>query len=377
MPTTNTAQYEIWLLHQADGVKVKQFSDYISLDYAKAVNAMGAFSVTLNGLALDALEHRYLDWRVAVWRTPPGKRKYLDFAGFVRSIEYAYDGNRYTTTLSGPDYMDLLNRRVIAYTAGSAQAKKTTDYADDIIKDLFDENLGASATDTDRDVTSYGVSVQGDLSAGTSLSKSCSYDNLLTTCQSIAQASRDTAATAVYFGMVPLGEGWDMELRTKTAQWGQDHRFPSGADGPVVFAVERGNMVNARLVLDAQTETNYIYGGGAGQRADRLFVNTSDSTRIAQSVLNRREGFFDGSNYETEARLTSACKTRLLEGEPVEEFSFQPLQVTGTLYGVDYGLGDRVTATFLARQYDVHIAAVHVTVNESGESIKAEARTWP
>jgi hypothetical protein len=365
--------YEVWLLSQAAGEKTKLLTPDM-LTYTKVVNAVGAFEVSLRASDLDglAMQDDFLDWRVVVSRSVEGK-KALDFAGFVRGVTYDYNDRGQSVTLSGPDYNELLTRRVVAYGPDEAEAKKASTAADDLAKEIFSENFGGDAT-SDRDLSDAGVSIEGDVGAATATSKSCSYDNVLKVLQEIARASRSTESTAMFFEVVPTGEGWNMRFQTNIAQLGRDHRLPNGADGPVIFAVERGNMTDVELELDAFGEETFVYGVGPG---GSLPANVSDADRIGRSLLNRREAYVDGSNYETTAKLESFCQARLRKGVPVERFSWRPVQIDGSAYGIDYGFGDRVTALFLGRQYDVHISTVTVTLSGAGESVDVEAKVWP
>jgi hypothetical protein len=370
-------RYTPLLLHQATGAVLTIPTDWISLRYARNVCGMGWFELVLPGDFSVGQEKRFTDWRLVVWRTPSGGREYLDFAGFVRRVERTYSGGVSRITLSGPDYNEVLARRIIAYAAGTAYARKAATAADDLMKDFVAENLGASCVDTARDISAQGFSVQADLTAGTSLTKSAAWNRLDETLRQLYESSRKTAATATFYGVVPLGDGYDMEFRTRAGQWGQDHRYPDGPDGAVIFSIERGNLDNVRQVYDASSEVNYVYGCGEGQLENRIQVTAGDATRIAASVLNRREAAYENPGIAVSASLTDEAQEELEAGEPVQTFTADPLTVEGCAYGVHWGLGDQVTAIWLEDRFDCHIAGVEVSVDESGETIAARMATWP
>lgn len=370
------ARYIPLLMHQQTGEVLTIPTDYISLHYVKTVCGVGWFELVLPGDFAIGQEKHFLDWRLVVWRTPSGGRESLDFAGFVRKAQRSYHGGQQRLVLSGPDCNDLLRRRIIAYYAGTAYTRKYNQ-ADDLMKDFVRENLGALCVDTDRDVSAYGFSVQADLTASASLAKSGAWDNLLTVLRGIYEASRKTAATAAFFGVVPLGTGYDMEFRTRIGQWGQDHRYPSGADGAVVFSIERGNLDNIEQVWDASDETNHVYGAGEGQLENRQLVEVEDTSRQAASVLNRREAAYENPGLADTTNLTDEAQGRLEDGEPVTSFVADPLSVEGCEYGVHWGFGDRVTALWMGDVIDAHIAAIEVKVDEGGERITARMATWP
>jgi len=371
------ARYQPLLLHQATGAALDITTDWISLRYARSVCGVGWFELVLPGDFAIGQETRFLDWRLVVWRTPTGGREYIDFAGFVRQVERTYSGGQTVVRLSGPDYNDLLRRRIIAYFAGTAQARKSAAAADDHMKAFVRENLGASVVDTDRNVTAQGFTVEADLSAGTSLTKSGAWDQLEAVLRELYESSRRTPATAAFYGIVPLGSGYDMQFRTRIGQWGQDHRYPDGTDGAVVFAIERGNLDNVRAIYDAADEINYVYGVGEGQLENRLAVEVEDTTRQAASVLNRRERSYENPGVALSASLTNESQKALEEGAPVESFAADLLSIEGCEYGVHWDFGDRVTTIWMGDNTDAHIAMVEVTVDSGGEKVTARLATWP
>jgi hypothetical protein len=168
-----------------------------------------------------------------------------------------------------------------------------------------------------------------------------------------------------------------MEFRTRAGQWGQDHRYPDGPDGAVVFSIERGNLDHVRQVYDAVEEDNDIHGLGEGQLENRLYSNTSDATRIAASVLNRRERAYENPGIAAVNTLADEVDEALEAGQPVESFTADLLSMDGCEYGVHWGVGDQVTAIWLGDNIDAHIATVEVDVDEAGERISGRLATWP
>jgi len=372
-----TAHYQAQLMHHATGETLDVLTDWISLSYVQNVNGLGWFDLELPGYFELGLEKKFKDWRLIVWREIIGSRRYIDFAGFVRDPGRSYNHGVKRTHLAGFDYNEILNRRIIAYFANSAYAAKSG-LADDVMKELVYENLGAGVTDALRDYSAY-LSIQGDLGLGTTIRKRCAHDNLLKTLQSISQNSRKTTATATCFGVVPLGTGYQMEFRTKVGQWGMDHRHPDGVDGAVVFSTEFGNIVAADQADKSAEEITAIYGLGEGQRENRLITTVLDATRIASSAINRREAAYDNGNMAIAADLADAARARLEEGQPQETFTFTTADVEGCVLGVNYDLGDRVTVVDLYGQArDLHIIQKAVTIAQGGkEIVTIKMGLWP
>ena len=372
------ARYIPLLLHQATGEVLTIPTDWIGLHYVKRVCAVGWWELELPGDFAIGQEKRFLDWRLVVWRTPTGGREYLDFAGLVRRVQRTYSGGISRIVLSGPDYNDILRRRIIAYFAGTSQSRKgTAQPADDLMKEFVYENLGAGCTDTDRDISAHGISIQADLGAGTSLRKSGAWNKLGEVLHAIYESSQSTPATAAFYGVVPLGTGYDMEFRTRVGQWGQDHRYPDGPDGAVVFSIERGNLDNVAQVYDATDEITDVIGLGEGQLENRLAASVYDATRRAASVLNRCERAYENPGIAAVNTLADEVDEALEAGQPVESFTADLLSMDGCEYGVHWGVGDQVTAIWLGDNIDAHIATVEVDVDEAGERISGRLATWP
>ena len=369
-------RYQPLLLHQATGAVLEIPTDYSGLRYVKTVCGVGWFELALPGTFAIGQERRYKDWRLVVWRQPEGGREYIDFAGFVRDVDRIYRDGDYVLRLAGPCYNDVLSRRIVAYFASTAQSRKAAAAADDQMKAFVRENLGASATDTARDISAY-LSVQANLGAGTSLSKGAAWQGLFETLRGLYESSQRTPATAAFFGVVPLGDGYDMEFRTRVGQWGQDHRYPDGADGAVVFDIERGNMTSAHERYRSSDEVTDIYGVGEGQNELRLQVHVADTDRRADSVLNRREGTYENPGVALTTELTDEAQKRLESGEPEETFTATIRNIPGCEYGKHWDVGDRVTVLWLDEQIDMHVAVVDVRVTETGEDINAGLRAWP
>ena len=365
------AQYEIWLLAPDTGAPLDVLDRWDVLEYALTLGDLGAVTLTLPGSWNYKLAR--LDSRIVVWRKPRGGHRYLEAAFLVRYLERRYTEGRYSVVIQGPCYNDILKRRIIAYPAETAGANKTTVQADAMMKAYVNENLGALCTDTARDITGKGFSVQLDIGAGPLLSKAAAWLNLLTTLQEISEAA-NTAGTPTYFGVVPTGDGWTMEFRTKTRRWGNDHTFPDGEHGAVAFALERGNMVGPVLAVDYRDEETYVYAGGSGEGAARLIEQEQDATRLAASPLNRREGFAEANNCEAAGAgtaLEGVAQSRLTEMQPVRTFAFQVQDTTRCKYGLHWGFGDLVPASFLDEQHGLHVVGIHVTVAGTQETVEA------
>jgi hypothetical protein len=365
------SEYSVWLLQGAAGYPLDLVDEYESLEYVKVINGLGAFTITLP--ATFDLSLIQQDTRIVIFRKPPGGTRSLDFCGFAQFIEQKVSKDSLVWSVSGYDLNDLLNRRIVAYAAGTAQAEKT-DQADDMLKAIVRENLGSSAIAA-RDLSASGLTVQADVGLGTSLTKGFSWRNLLLTLQEISDVSHSTETTSAYFGIVPLNIGWECEFRTNILQWGNDHRFQTGTQGAVVFSLELGNVSDATRQKEYRSEVNYAYAGGQGEESSRVIQEASDAARIGASPFNRREQFVDARNETLTAAVLAAANAAVRNGRPRNFFSGNITNIGSYVYGRDYGHGDYVSAFFLGELLHCRIETVQVRINNGEENVTFNLRS--
>lgn len=337
----------------------------VAFSYTQVINNLGRFRLTLPG-DFDRNVLRK-DNRVIIWRKPPGGARSLAFMGFIRRVRTRTDAAGNTTrTVYGYDLNYLLSGRVVAYYAGHARAEMT-DQADDLIKAFVSYNLGANATTGNgrkatASISATYFSIEADAAAGVSQTKGASYRTVLDVCREVADAAR-ADGTEVYFGIVPVTDA-TFQLRTRTGQWGRD-RTVSGSNG-LIFSLPRGNLAEPDLDEDASEEVNYVYALGQGEGSVRTIQTASDTTRIGQSIFALREGKIDARQFSTSAGVTDAANAALVKGRPINTFTAKLLSVPGSIYGRDWGFGDRVTVSYDGRQFSALVRALTVSVDENG-----------
>jgi len=349
--------HEIWL-SDANGTRLTLLESVISFAYARVVNGIGAFSITLPNTFSGGMIQT--DGRVEFWRD--GR---LQTAGLIRKMNYADDAKGLTTlVVGGVDMNDLLRRRIVAYAAGSVQASKSG-HADDVLKAIVRENLGASATAT-RAWTGAGLTVQADVGLAPTMEKGFSWRNVFDVVKEIADSSA-TAGTPLYFDIVPLVglASTPFEFRTYITRRGLDHSATSAT--PVVIGVEFGTLATPSRDEDHADERNYIYAGGQGEGAAREIVEVSDLARIGISPFGRCEDFADARNESTTAGVTEAANAALRDGRPHKTFGGNIVDSLSCRYGIEWDFGDTLTATYLGAQYTAMIKALTIAVDATGK----------
>ncbi len=358
------ANYEVWLSDQ-NGVRLALLQGWESLQWTRVENGVGQFALEFPREKFDRDLLWGVDRRVEVWRQPEGGTLQLLRVYFTRYLLQAESGESRIIVLKGPDANDLLERRIIAYDAASAEADKTATGADDMMKAYVDENLGGSAA-AGRDITGFGFSIQANLTAGVAVDKQAARRNLLLVCQELAKASREQG-TPLFFDVVDATPT-TFQFRTYTGQRGIDRTWPDGLN-PVILSTEMGNLRDPSYEQDWRDEWSFVYAAGQGEEAQREVVEVPDAARIAASIFNRREQLFDGRNNSDTDALTDGGNSRLREGIPLKRFQ-ATLQDTPTFrYQLDWDFGDKLTAEYVGERFDVDVAAVMGTVDGLGGEV--------
>jgi len=313
-------------------ISEKQFKKLVSV---RTENTMGKMQ-----LILPLGDYQYEDFTtnqiLEIWREKNGTNELQDeTAWFLRDWVFISSRGEKLVSLIAHDANFLLDTRIVAYDAASAQAEMT-DYADDMMKAIATDNLGDDAVSA-RQLSE--LTISGDLSNSESLSKAFSRRNVLRVCQELAEAATE-AGTRTYFDVVRTGVA-TFAFHTYTGQRGKDHG--GGSDDVRLVGEQYGNLEDVAFGTYHSKEANYIYAGGQGEESDREIVEVSDSNRIADGYpFNRCEGFVDARHCDTTALVTAEANNGLGKGKPKQIMTGKLVDTPGMQYGVHYGFGDIV-----------------------------------
>ena len=342
------------------GVFLTEIANYASYTYVLncSPGQVGVLELELPQSFNTALLLR--DGRIGPWRSISGRTPYND-----NGAQYTIETIRYTSTstlVRAYHATGLMDRRIIAYAAGSAYASKAATFADDQIKTFWKENAGASISSADRD----GVETQADLSAyittqanlgtGASVAKAAARRSLLAVAQELAEAS-STAGTYLTFEIIAPTES-TLELRTYTTQRGVDRRASTAS--PVILREQAGVLENASLTIDYHDEVTFVVAGGQGEGTARLIATALDTTRMGVSPFGRIETFADMSNVNSAAGLQDDADSGLRNGRPIITFTGDLIETPALTRGIQFDLGDMLTAEDpqTHQQYDVRLDMV-------------------
>jgi hypothetical protein len=351
------------------GVKLAQVDSFLSLDLVRTANDVGVLTLDLDPDSSAALFR--LDARLGVWRQSAagGFLLQTETVWFVRQWRRVmYTSGERVLRVTAYSASDLLARRIIAYAAGTAQASKT-DNADDMMKAIVRENLGASATDTDRRWSSY-LAVQSDSASASSMSKAFSRRNVLTVLQEISDTSAE-AGEPLYFDVVVPAPG-SLEFRTYTGQRGADRTLSSAA--PLVISPELGTISGGELFEDYASEYTVVYAAGQGEKDYREVSEVEDTARSGASPFGRIEALRDARQGATGAALTAEGNAYLRASRPKRIFTASLVDTPQVRYGLEWKWGDKVTAQFEGNTFDCHLDTLRLSVSGQKETISAHLR---
>lgn len=343
-----------------------------ALDYTLSVGQVGALSFAVPASFDASLFLK--DGRIGVWRSINGRPPVLDGEAIwlIQRFEYTTDYTRITALHAN----HLLNRRIAAYSAGSSYVSKSATAADNLIKTIVAENFGASIASADRDgaetqadVSSY-LTIQANTSLGASIAKAFARRKVGEVVQELCEAST-TAGTYLAAEIVAPTES-TLELRTYALR-GVDHRATSGQ--PVILSPQRGNLENARLIVDHTNEATFTIAGGQGEGVNRKIQTASDTARMGQSPFGRAEDFVDMSNVSDLAQLQDEADAALRNGRPRITLTGDLVETPGTTRGIHFDLGDLVTVEFRGKQYDCRLDVVKETVSRGGRRSQVQLRS--
>ena len=361
----------------AFGNPLAEVADFTSesgaaLQYALSVGGIGALSLTVP--ASFPTSFLQLDGRIGVWVSINGAPPKLDGNAIflIRKWRYTQD----TTTVTAFHASSLLKRRILAYFTGTSYTLKSAVAAGNLIKAFARENLGSSISSADRigaetqaDLSAL-LGIQADLGDGVTVAAQDAFANLYDMVTTITDASTQAGTYMVAEVVAPTES--TLELRTYATVRGVDHRASSAQ--PVIFSEDTGTLTNCVLEVDRSTEVTFAICAGAGSGTSRITATSVDAARMGESPFNRIEVFGDYTNISDQTVLQDKADALVRAGVPRIEFSADVVDTDGVTRGIEYDIGDLVTAAFRGQQYDCRLDVIGVSVGGGKSDSKARVR---
>jgi hypothetical protein len=314
------------------------------------------------------------DMILELWRHDPvyGSSFLLgNTALFIRKKKVTNDKIHLTCV----DNIDLLRRRVVPYKSGESQTKVNAP-GDDAIKKVVRENLSSLATDVNRQIPSSFFYVEDDEGHGYTVDRSFAWGNVLYICQEIAEESTERGTYLAFDVESPYGGGFPLKLRTYTGQRGLDRRLSTITGYNVSFSEEAGTFENVTFTEDHTDERTVVYAGGQGQEASRYLATAVDSQLSTTGPFTRIEEFHNASAISQASKVDAEALWQLRQSRPRVTLEADIVEMEGNAFGVNWGYGDYVTATFNNRFFDCRNDGIEITVTpDGGESFRALFRS--
>ena len=357
-------------LRSATGDLITVLSDgnFVSLSYGLKEIEPGVLEFTLPGdfdMTMLAIDNQ-----IEIYREVANGALQLegDTAWFIRKVKpLTTDSGQSLIQVTAFSAMELMQRRIVAYFAGTSYTDKEKIPWDDMLREIVDENYGPGASyggDPERNLEPW-LMVEPYYSWGASYTRSIPWRTVLNVLQDIAN---DVRGTGIYcsFDVIRIGPA-RFEYRVFLGARGLDHSSTSST--PVIVSEDRKNLLQPSLDYDWSSEFNFAYGTGQGQGNLRVVKTARDNARINISPFNRREFNRDARQAEIEDSVQAEANSALEEGRPKRTFTGIISQTEGCLYGVHWKWGDIVTAEYKGISIDCHVDSVVVTVDASGTEV--------
>lgn len=342
------------------------FSD---LQYSRAFGSVGSLVVTIPPYYRADMFGR--DSILRLYRTPKNGKPMLEPSAvwFVRKIGRRYqDGS---TVLTCVDQMDLLRRRIVGYRQYTTYADKTyaeynADFADDMMKEYVNENLGSGAvvdgtaiTDTDRDLSSW-ISIEPNKSLGPEVEQSGAFQRLSDVLDGIKNKAADFGVD-LYYDMRVKSDGL-LEFVTPILAVGTAH------GSSFEFNADSGNLADLVVEEDYTDEVTFAYVTCGGIGIGQHYIKVA-SNREKLTPFNRIEVHVPAEE-NNDTFLQKAAAGVLNAGKPKARISAQVIDSPLAVYGVDFNYGDRVSVTVFGKTFDCLINAIRNDVSDGAERLR-------
>lgn len=280
---------------------------------------MGTWTVTVD--ARDELAARMgAGWRILI------RDGATEMSGRVIEMQWATNGSALDLTLTGVDELHRLADRIVypnprrSITSQDVSHYKASGPSESLIREMAWRNAGSSALLPRRSPRLVTAASQG---RGRTVKVSERFSNLLETLRKIARAGGTTFSAVDEKGTVLLRQ-----------------RVPRDLSRQVRFTDLNGGLVSGTLGLKAPTVTAAIVAGqgeGEERKITEVLAEVDEwGTRI--EVLKDRRDTSDGGVVD------EAGREAIAEGSATATATIEVVEVPGCVYGVDYELGDIVTA---------------------------------
>lgn len=356
------ADYTVWVA-DAFGQELTVIDYFHKLDYSRSINGVGVLNMTVP-YSVDFRK----DYRLGVWRKV-GSKTYLDTdtVFLVRKVVKTRDSRgRRLVSVTAFSALILLEDRIVAYPAGSAESDKTNIAIDDMMKEVVKENL-TTTTDPDRSIITY-LSVDGFDGAGPVDSKAFAW-RLVADVLAELSLLASKSGFPIYYDIVAVPPR-NLVFKTYPLIRGKNL---TGEDG-LILSEAMGSLTDVVITEDYTNEKTFVYAGGQGEGDLRTIRTAEDGVSIGQSPFGRREVFVNATSSADVNTVQSAADSKLRASRSLFRFEATVLDNEQARYGIDWGLGDLVVANAGEDSFNCMVDNVRVSLSGGREVIAADLR---
>lgn len=366
------------ILYDPFGGNRRPLPAYAELDYVLTCvpGSVGELTLTLAPGAIDpALLLQ--DARIGVERSVNGRAPTLDGDAIflLQDVEMSAKG----TVLRAAHANTVMHTRVIAYASDGVFVTRVAGPADNQIKALARENLGALingalryGVETQADLSSY-LSIAADLSQGASVPIDGIAGRYLD--EVIKDLCQQSAQNGVYLTcLVEAISPARLELRTYAGQRGVDR---TQAGQRFVLSEANGRVENVTTVRSWRESASMIYALGAGDGGDRAVATAFDSARAGASPFGRREKVVEAGNTADLVVLQGVADAALRGARETVVLTADLRETATATRGIHYDLGDILIVHDDRAGLDtsVRLDTVRVTVGQGKQQSQAQLRS--
>lgn len=355
-------------VYDHNGALQSILQNWSRLEFHQRTNSPWNHQITLefgyDDPALTTLRSFLPDYIITVHRTDPVTLVTTKvYEGFnVTIVDQVRANGGVIINLYGVGYTQLLQRRIVLPSTGEEYSNKTG-AAETVIKGYVSDSA-VGTLDPGR--TFPGLVVTPDTAVGPAITYSARYINLLSLCETVSEQG------GLDFGIYGGDEIGEFIFDARSV-WGNDLREGNPAGNiPVIFSIERDNMLIPILSRNYSAEQNYAYVGGEGSAENRVIQEVYDIETVTISPWARKEVFVEARQQGNISALIASGNQELQNRKAKQTLSFNLRQTDSTRWIRDWNLGDLITANYYVYTFDKQITEIGVTVTSgSYESITA------
>jgi hypothetical protein len=265
-----------------------------------------------------------------------------------------------TYRISGVDDSIILEERLAYPTPSVADVSaQTTAYdvrtesAEDLMKDFVSANIGPSAT-TERKIDN--LTIETSLHRGDTYTISARFDTL----QSILESIGDLSGLG--FRVEQNGDNIEFQVYE-----------PADLSANIRMDIDNNQLTKTQYAI-AHPKATHVIVGGAGVAEDRLFVErTSTESLAAEALWGRRIEMFsdDRGSDVIDDLVQKGDEILAVNGKTLVSTEIIPNDDLSLRFGIDWNLGDKITAVIGEVETVAVINQVGIRVDADGVRIGA------